>query len=195
MPETHPPGDIATLSIDEIARIAADRRLPPVDGWQPERSGDSGMRIARDGTWFHEGAPIQRPAMVRLFSTILRREADGSHVLVTPVEKLTIAVEDTPFLAVEMTSEGEGRDRRLAFRLNTDELVAADADHPLTMVAADGDQDGADGEHLHLRVRGGLAARIVRPVWYTLAELAIDEGAEPPGLWSSGVFFPFTRAR
>lgn len=189
MPETHPPGDIAALSIDEIARIAGDRRLPPVDRWQPERSGDSGMRIARDGTWYHEGAAIARPAMVRLFSTILRRENDGSYVLVTPAEKLAIAVEDTPFLAVEMSSEGTGRDRRLAFRLNTEDLVAADADHPLEMVESGGE------EHLHLRVRGGLAARVARPLWYDLAELAIDEGADPPGLWSGGAFFPFTIAR
>src|ERR1044072_8416614 len=95
--------DLASLSLAEIARLAGERRLAPVDKWQPRRPfdkghrsrcGDSEMRIARDGTWFHQGSPIGRPAMVRLFSTILRREPDGGFVLVTPVEKLDIEVED-----------------------------------------------------------------------------------------------------
>ena len=117
MPESAPPPeDIATLSLAEIARLVGEKRLPPVEEWNPKHCGHSAMRIARDGTWFHEGSPIGRAAMVRLFSTVLRREADGSHVLVTPVEKLTIDVEDAPFVAVEMKSEGVGRDRRIAFR-------------------------------------------------------------------------------
>ena len=111
MPETAPPpADLAGLGLAEIARLAEERRLPPVEKWNPTHCGDSAMRIARDGTWFHEGSPIGRPAMVRLFSTILRREPDGGYVLVTPVEKLDIAVEDAPFVAVELKSEGEGRD-------------------------------------------------------------------------------------
>jgi hypothetical protein len=188
MPETNPPPDLAGLSIAEIARLVAERRLPPVESWQPSHCGDSQMRIARDGTWFHQGSPIGRPAMVRLFATVLRREADGGYVLVTPVEKLDIVVEDTPFLAVEMTSEGEGRDRRLAFRLNTDELIAAGPDHALSLVEADGEP------HLHLRVRGRLDARVVRSLWYELADLAIAEGGNPLGLWSGGAFFDFTPA-
>jgi len=183
MPESNPVPDFAGLSLSDIAAYAASNRLPPVEAWNPEHCGDSFMRIASDGTWYHEGSPISRPAMVRLFSTILRREADGSHVLVTPVEKLSIAVDDAPFVAVEMKSEGEGRDRRLAFRLNTDDLVVADRDHPLRIVQRD------DGPHPYVTVRRGLDALIARPVYYELVNLALDEGSEPPGLWSEGMFF------
>ncbi|HWN82595.1 MAG TPA: DUF1285 domain-containing protein [Candidatus Udaeobacter sp.] len=114
-----PPAELSGLGLAEIARLAAERKLPPVECWDPPHCGDSRMRIARDGTWFHEGSPIGRPAMVRLFSSILRREADGGFVLVTPVEKLAIEVEDAPFNAVEVQTEGAGRERALAFRLNT----------------------------------------------------------------------------
>lgn len=172
--------DLASLSLAEIARMAEEKRLPPVEKWQPGHCGDSEMRIARDGTWFHEGSPIGRPAMVRLFSTILRRERDGSFVLVTPVEKLAIAVEDAPFVAVEVKSEGEGRARRLAFRLNTGDAVIAGPDHPLRFEA---------GPHPYLEVRAGLDALVARSVYYELAEWALAEDAEPPGLWSDGAFF------
>ena len=185
MPETAPPpADLAGLGLAEIARLVEQRRLPPVERWHPTHCGDSAMRIARDGTWFHEGSPIGRPAMVRLFSSILRREPDGSHVLVTPVEKLGIAVEDAPFVAVELKSEGAGRDRALAFRLNTGDLVLAGPNHRLRFETRD------DGPHPYLHVRGGLEALVARPVYYELAALALDEGADPPGLWSNGLFFP-----
>jgi hypothetical protein len=94
MPETRPPIALRGLSLAELQKAIDERRLPPVDRWNPDHCGHSGMRIARDGTWFHEGTPIRRPAMVRLFSTVLRREPDGRHVLVTPVEKLDIDVEN-----------------------------------------------------------------------------------------------------
>jgi uncharacterized protein len=177
--------DLASLSLAEIARLAAAQRLPPVESWQPSHCGDSEMRIGRDGTWFHQGSPIGRPAMVRLFSTILRREPDGGFVLVTPVEKLDIAVEDAPFVAVELKSEGEGEARALAFRLNTGDVVIAGPDHPLRFEY---------GPHPYLAVRGGLDALVARPVYYELAELALAEGAEPPGLWSGGEFFPLEPA-
>jgi hypothetical protein len=141
------------------------------------------MRIARDGTWYHQGSPIGRSAMVRLFSTVLRREPDGRHVLVTPVEKLDIDVECTPFRAIEMESEGEGRDRRVAFRLDSGDIVFADSDHPLRIV------DTADGPSPRILVRHGLEAELARGVYYELAEFALAEGAEPPGLWSCGTFF------
>src|SRR5437764_11559733 len=112
MPAPPPPPDLAGLSLAEVARLAEARKLPPVESWNPAHCGDSAMRIARDGTWFHEGSPIGRPAMVRLFSTILRREPDGSYVLVTPAEKLDIAVEDAAFVAVEVKSDGAGPERR-----------------------------------------------------------------------------------
>jgi hypothetical protein len=185
VPESSPPPpDLAGLGLAEIARLAEERRLPPVERWNPTHCGDSAMRIARDGTWFHEGSPIGRSAMVRLFSTILRREPDGSHVLVTPVEKLDIAVEDAPFLAVEVKSEGAGRERVLAFRLNTGDLVVAGPAHALRFEQRD------DGPHPYLHVRAGLEALVARPVYYELAALALDEGGEPPGLWSGGIYFP-----
>src|SRR3569833_4613515 len=123
MPMTPPPQDLSTLSLAEVARLAAERKLPPVERWDPEHCGDSAMRIARDGTWFHEGSPIGRPAMVRLFSTILRREADGRYVLVTPAEKLDIEVEDAPFVVVVVLCVGVGRACCLAFRLFSGVLV------------------------------------------------------------------------
>jgi hypothetical protein len=185
MPESAPPPpELAGLTLAEIAQAAADRRLPPVEQWNPPYCGDSAMRIARDGTWYHEGAPIRRPAMVRLFAGLLRREADGRHVLVTPVEKLDIAVEDAPFVAVEAQSEGIGKDRRIGFRLNTDEPVVAGPEHKLHLI---------DGRP-YLTVRGGLESEIARPVYYELAEIALEEGETPPGLWSDGVFFPLATA-
>jgi len=180
-----PPEDLNSLSLAEIARLAEEKRLPPVEKWNPTHCGDSFMRIARDGTWFHEGSPIGRPAMVRLFSTILRREADGGFVLVTPVEKLDIEVEDAPFVAVELRSEGEGEGRTLAFRLNTGDLVVAGPDHRLRFEA---------GPHPYLEVRRGLDALVARPVYYELAEIALSEGASPAGVWSDGAFFAFEPA-
>ncbi len=180
MPMPPPPDDLTALSLADIARLAGERRLPPVEKWNPSHCGDSEMRIGRDGTWYHQGSPIGRPAMVRLFSTILRREPDGRFVLVTPVEKLDIEVEDAPFVAVELRSEGEGRTRNLAFRLNTGDLVVAGPEHKLRFEA---------GPHPYLEVRGGLDALVARPVYYEVAEIALAEGASPPGLWSDGAFF------
>jgi len=182
-----PPPDLATLSLTEVARLAAEQKLPPVERWNPTHCGNSDMRIARDGTWFHQGSPIGRIEMVRLFATILRREPDGGYVLVTPVEKLDIAVEDAPFVAVEMKAEGEGRDARLAFRLNTGDLVTAGADHPLRFEQTD------DGPRPYLHVRGtigaGLEALVARPVYYELAQIALAGDDTPAGLWSGGSFF------
>lgn len=184
MPETAPPPDLSLLSLDQIARLAEERRLPPVEQWNPAHCGHSDMRIARDGTWFHQGSPIGRPAMVRLFSSILRREPDGRFVLVTPVEKLDIDVEDAPFVGVELMSEGEGEQRRLAIRLNTGDAIPVDADHPLRC------EEHADGPHPYVRVRGSLDALVARPVYYELVNLALEEDNSPVGLWSAGSFFP-----
>lgn len=178
-----PQPDLHALSLAEIAQLAAEQRLPPVDRWNPTHCGDSDMRIARDGTWFHNGSPIGRPAMVRLFSSILRREPDGGFVLVTPVEKLDIVVEDAPFTAVEMKVEGEGRDTRLAFRLNTGDLVTAGPDHALRFAGT------PDEPRPYLHVRAGLEALIARSLYYDLVDRALENGDEP-GVWSSGAFFP-----
>jgi hypothetical protein len=188
MPMPDPPEDLAGLSLAEIARLVEEKKLPPVEKWNPAHCGDSAMRIARDGTWFHEGSPIGRRAMVRLFSTILRREPDGGFVLVTPVEKLSIEIEDAPFVAVELKSEGEGEARSLAFRLNTGDVVIAGPEHPLRFVTRE------DGPHPYVAVRPGLDALVARTVYYELAELALAEGAQPPGLWSGGIFFAMEEA-
>lgn len=176
--------DLSALSLAEIARLVADRKLPPIEKWNPTHCGHSGMRIARDGTWFHEGSPIGRMEMVRLFSTVLRRESDGSHVLVTPVEKLDIDVEDAAFIANAMQSEGEGKGREIAFSLNTGDLVLLDAEHPLILRADE------SGPLPYVAVRGGLEARIGRNVYYELANIAIGEDSD--GLWSHGHFFPLS---
>lgn len=176
-----PPPDLSSLSLSQVAELVAARKLPPVDKWNPTHCGDSEMRIASDGTWFHQGSPIGRENMVRLFSTILRREPDGRHVLVTPVEKLDIAVDDAPFVAVEMKADGAGEAANLAFRLNTGDLVTAGPDHALRFAAS------AEGPRPYLHVRGGMEALVGRAVYYELAELALAN--DPPGVWSGGAFF------
>lgn len=175
--------NLGPLSLDKIMDLVADKKLPPVHNWHPAHEGTIDIRITRDGRWFHDGGEIKRERMVRLFSSILRREADGSHVLVTPAEKLTITVEDTAFMAVELKSEGEGTERKLAFRLNTDDLVIASADHALSFTQVEGEPRPI------LQVRAGLEARLSRPVYLELADMAINGGDTPPGIWSEGAFF------
>ena len=183
MPESRPPLDISSMTLADVARAVAERRLPPVEQWNPPHCGHSGMRIAADGTWYHEGAPIRREAMVRLFATVLRREPDGTHVLVTPTEKLTIDVDLAPFVATAMSTEGRGRDRRIALQINSGDAVVLGAEHPLRL------STGAGGPVPLVLVRHGLEASLARPVYYELAEIAVSEGADPPGVWSNGAFF------
>ncbi|HEX8300555.1 DUF1285 domain-containing protein [Sphingomonas sp.] len=178
-----PPPDFASLSLGEIARLVEENRLPPVESWNPTHCGESEMRIARDGTWFHQGSPIGRMPMVRLFSTILRREPNGRFVLVTPVEKLDIEVEDAPFQAVEMKAEGSGESMKLAFRLNTGDLVTAGPERALRF------DDTADGPRPYLHVRAGLEALVARSVYYELVQIALANGSNPAGIWSDGAFF------
>lgn len=184
MPETRPPIDLRGLSLDDLQDLVDERRIPPVDQWNPAHCGHSRMRIARDGTWYHDGAPIRRPAMTRLFSKILRREPDGRHVLVTPVEMLDVDVDSTAFRAIELFSDGNGRDRRIAFSLDSGDVVILGPDHSLRIV------DEGSGPSPRLFVRHGLEAELSRSVYYELAELALAEGGHPAGVWSEGVFFP-----
>jgi hypothetical protein len=177
------PENLADFSLAQIAEMAHARTLPPVETWRPTKCGDSAMRIARDGTWFHEGSPITRQNMVRLFASILRREEDGSYVLVTPAEQLSIVVDDAPFIAVEMKSDGKGEGRRLAFRLNTGDMVVAGRAHPITV------RGTLDEPAPYIDVRGGMEARIGRSVFYELANIALDENSTPLGIWSNGSFF------
>jgi hypothetical protein len=151
---------------------------------------DFGIRIARDGTWFHNGLPFTRMPLVKLFSTVLRRAPDGAYLLQTPVEKGVIEVEDVPFVAVEMTVEGEGRERRLRFRTNIDEWVEAGPDHPIWFVFEDGEEEPAP----YIIVKPGIEARINRAVFYDLVELAENEG-DHFGVWAGGVFHPLGEAQ
>ena len=184
MPETRPPIELQGLSLADLQKLIDERRLPPVDKWDPQHCGHSEMRIARDGTWYHRGSPINRPAMVRLFSTVLRRDPDGCHVLVTPVEKLEIDVETTAFRALEMQSEGSGKDRKIALKLDSGDALIVGAANPLKLV------ESRQGPSPRVEVRHGLEAELSRAIYYELAEIAIEEGGDPPGVWSDGHFFP-----
>jgi hypothetical protein len=159
--------------------------------------GDFDMRIARDGTWFYHGSPIGRKPLVKLFASVLRREADGSYWLVTPVERGRIAVDDAPFVAVELTAQGSGSGQVLAFRTNLDETVEAGPGRPLRV-----SEDAASREPSpYVLVRPGreaqlgLEALIARPVFYQLVELAVPDPADPGrlGVWSKGAFFALGR--
>lgn len=185
MPERRPPIEAFGQSLAELTEsIQARGEPPPVDRWDPPFCGHSGMRIARDGTWFHEGGPIDRPAMVRLFASVLRREPDGSHMLVTPVEKLAIDVEATAFRATQMTMAGDGEQRRIGLALDSGDALIVGPDHPLKVI------DTPDGPSPRVAVRFGLEAELARPLYYELADIALAEGRDPPGVWSDGAFFP-----
>ncbi len=176
---------------DERDAVVASEKAP---GKRPSASlpklnlcGDIGLKIARDGTWYYQGSPIARMGLVKLFASVLRLEDDGRYYLVTPVEKVPIEVETMPFVAVEMWREGSGQAQSLSFRSNVDDVVTAGAEHAL------GFQAGPKGNFTpFVLVRDGLKARLARPVYYELAALALEHvGAEGPGVWSGGVFFPF----
>ena len=162
--------------------------LPPPRSKRPVIDhGDLEMRIARDGVWYYRGSPIARPALVNLFASVLRREPDGSFWLITPAERGRIEVEDAPFLAVALTVEGAGRDQQLIFRTNLDEFVTAGPERPLRVETA---ENGEPAPYILVRER--LEAKIVRPVFYELAELGTEEkieGAVQFGVWSKGAFF------
>jgi uncharacterized protein len=152
---------------------------------QPVPSGDLDMRIAKDGTWLYQGSPITRLPLVKLFASVLRREDDGEYWLVTPAERGRIVVEDAPFVAVEVTAEGQGREQRLIFRTNVDEIVTADSAHPLRCAT----DPQSQSPHPYILVRDRLEARILRPVYYHLVALGEEDGVRF-GVWSSGLFFP-----
>lgn len=181
------PTHFGALSLGEAAELLAQQRVPPVELWHPANCGDSHIEIRADGSWWHQGGQINRPALVRLFSSILRRDADGSYWLVTPHEKQRVSVADLPFRAVEVLSEGKGAERQLLFRLDTGTLVAADGEHPLSFAQSDGEPRPA----LHVRgvIGHGLEARLTRSIYYELVEIALGECADPPAIWSAGARF------
>jgi len=186
MSEPGSPSSVQSL-FEQLQREQADKKLPPVEQWTPEREGEIEIRIARDGTWYHEGEPIRREAMVRLFSTILRRDGDD-YFLVTPVEKLRIEVEDAPFIGVRLEHTGEGREQQLLVTTNVDDHVVIDAEHRLEVERRAGGEPAP-----YVRVRGGLWALLSRNVFYELAELAVQgrlDSGPRHGVWSRGTFFP-----
>ena len=177
-----------SAALGEVARM---KEPPPVERWNPPYCGEIDMRIAADGAWFYNGTPIGRPALVRLFASILRKDPER-HVLVTPVERVGIAVEDAPFQAVEMALEGQGEARQIAFRTNVDDLVRVGPDHPLRF-----DRDPSGGIKPYVLVRGELWARVTRALAYDLIELG--EERESAGQAMFGVvadhrFYPIVPA-
>jgi uncharacterized protein len=154
-----------------------------------ESCGDFGIRIARDGTWFYQNSPIRRLPLVKLFASVLRREADGGYWLVTPVERGRIEVEDAPFVAVELEASGQDRDQSLTFRTNLDDKVVAGENHPLRVTT-----DPATGEpRPYILIKPGLEALLLRSVFYHLIEHGhetVIDGKSQFGVWSSGKFFP-----
>lgn len=175
-----PPPELATLSLAEIAELARARKLPPVDQWQPQQRGDSLMTIKADGRWFHDGGEVRRPAMIRAFASLLRRDDAGQHWLVTPHEQQSIVVEDAAFIATDVARQGNS----LTFRLNTDDVVVAGPDHPLIA------RGNAETPALYLAVRYGCEARINRSTWLQLVELAdVDLRVS-----SQGMAFPLVPA-
>ncbi len=175
-------------SLATSARAATKRGLPPVHLWNPPDCGDLDMRIARDGTWFYLGTPIGRPELVRLFSTILRKDGDR-YVLVTPVEKVGITVDDAPFVAVDFHVTGTGKDQTLTFVTNLDDEAQAGPDHPIRV-----ERDPETGEPSpYVLIRANLEALIDRKSFYRLVDIgahADHEGESWFGLWSDGQFFP-----
>jgi uncharacterized protein len=172
--------------------VAVRKRGPaPVHLWNPPFCGDIDMRIAGDGTWFYNGSPIGRFPLVQLFASILRRDEDR-YVLVTPVERVGIKVDDAPFLAVELILGDAGGEPSLTFRTNVEDFVTVDKDHPLRF-----ESGAAAGLKPYVLVRGGLWALVKRALFYDLAALGQTrqwEGEAWFGVASSGVFFPMTRA-
>lgn len=171
----------------------AGKKLPPVHLWNPAYTGDLDMRIAADGSWFYQGTPIQRERMVRLFSTILRKDDDGRTYMVTPQEKYGITVDDAHFTVVEMRIEVTGANQTLILRTNVDEELGVDQDHPLRFEQTD-DEGGIKP---YVRVRGNLEALLNRAIFYDLVEIGVveaHEGEDWFGVWSAGVFWPMALA-
>jgi len=176
----------------ELARIEAAAATPR-DATMKERAprdcGHFDIHIDRDGSWFYRGTPINRASLVKLFSTILERDAAGLYWLTTPAERGRVTVADAPFLAVELERRGEGSDQELIFRTNVGDFVTADADHPLRIET----DPVTETPRPYIAVRNRLEARLTRPVFYNLVDCGVEErvnGTTRFGVWSKGTFFP-----
>ena len=174
--------------LEALLKASPGKGLAPVELWNPPYCGDIGLAIHSDGTWFYQGSPIGRKPLVQLFARVLRKDLDGKHYLVTPAEKVDVAVADAPFLAVEMEVLGEGREQTLVLRTNVDDVVRCGTDHPLRFVV----EAGSGGLKPYMLVRGRLEALVTRAVYYDLVELAVTEvrgGHAMLGVWSGGEFW------
>jgi hypothetical protein len=178
----------AVNGLEHLIRAAGEGSGPrPVDKWNPPYCGDIGLKIRADGVWLYQESPIGRMALVKLFASILRKDADGKTYLVTPAEKVDVHVDDAPFLAVEMAVTGSGADQVLTFRTNVDDVVTVDAAHPLRFV----EQASSGGLKPYILVRGRLEALVTRAVYADLVALAeTRDGGCAPGIWSGGEVWP-----
>lgn len=183
------PSATASRGIDAIAaQVKAAKGPPPVHLWNPPFCGDIDMRIAADGLWYYMKSPIGRPALVKLFSSVIKREGER-YFLVTPAEKLGIVVDDAPFAAVEMRVEGEGENRRIALRTQVEDWVEVGKDHPLRFEK----EKGTDGLKPYVRVRADLWARVSRALFHDLAALGETKN-EWFGVTAGGRFWPMVPA-
>lgn len=181
------------ISLEQVLKAIApdglDGKLPPVHKWNPTHCGDIQMEIRRDGSWWHEGTQIKRERLVKLFSRILRKDPDGQIYLVTPYEKVIVHVEDAPFTAIRVDRVGDhGPDQILAFTSNVEEMILAGENSPLRIETDPQTLEPSP----YVMVRYGLEAKMSRPVFYDLAEMAVADAGHPGllGVWSQGVFFP-----
>jgi len=178
----------AKIRLEDIIKQVEGQRFPPVDKWNPEFCGDIDMRIARDGTWFYMGTPIGRKRMVKLFSTVLRKDSDGKTYLVTPVEKIGITVEDAHFIANQVEFIEDGDEQLLKFTTNVGDEVIADQDHPIRVVV---DTETKEPRP-YVRVRGRLEALISRNVFYELVDhskIVTSNGKDRLAIASAGIEF------
>jgi hypothetical protein len=179
------------LALEGIVTAVQGKGLPPVDLWNPPFCGDIDMRIAADGTWYYQGTPIGRPALVRLFASVLKREGDR-YFLVTPVEKVGLVVEDVPFLAVELQVVRDGRGQVLRFRTNVDDWIEAGPGHALRFAPAE-----SGGLKPYLHVRRELWAKVTRALFYDLVELGEErlvDGQPKFGVASGAEFYAMADA-
>jgi uncharacterized protein len=179
------PGSNRIGGLEALIRAQAAKEPAPVEQWDPPYCGDIGLRIRSDGSWHYRDSPIGRPALVKLFASVLRKDADGRHYLVTPAEKIDVAVDDAPLLAVEMEVRGAGASQSLIFRTNVDDIVTAGPEHPLRFVV----EPDSCGLKPYLMVRGRLEALVTRTLVHDLVEIAIAEAGRGLGVWSGGAFF------
>lgn len=170
----------------ELLRGVPENGAAPVERWDPPYCGDIGLAIGADGAWTYRGSPITRPAMVKLFARVLRKDGDGRTYLVTPAEKVDVCVADAPFLAVEMAVSGSGQAQEISFRTNLDDIVPLGPGHPLRVAAGP-----FGGLKPYVLVRGRLEALLTRALTYDLAELAVAGEGGAMGIWSRGLFFAF----